>query len=197
MKQILDSFGSSSSKRKEKKKTETLFFSYCKMGPHDQSHCFKKKFYGYEKQIVNLQALLQKSTITSPSSSTSQGSALQSSTSSTQDLGQGHALQASLSSPSQVPWILDLGASHHMTSSQGVFSTLEASPIPHILMGNNTTLLVCGKGLVCIQDGTFNDVLYVPSLSTNLLSISQITCSGSGKIVEFTANLVFIQDSAT
>ena len=59
-----------------------------------------------------------------------------------------------------------------MTSSKGVFSTLEASSIPHILMGNNVALPVCGKGSDCIQDGIFNDILYVPSLSTNLLLIS-------------------------
>ena len=87
------------------------------------------------------------------------------------DLGKGYALQASFASPSQVPWILYLGASHHMTSSQGVFSTLEASPIPHILMGNNVDLPVCEKGSVRIQDGIFNDVLYVPSMSANLVSI--------------------------
>ena len=81
-----------------------------------------------------------------------------------------------------------------MTSSKGVFSTLEASSIPHILMGNNAALPVCEKGSVCIQDGIFNDVLYVPSLSTNLLSIFQITSRKSGKIVEFTADSIFIQD---
>ena len=84
-----------------------------------------------------------------------------------------------------------------MTSSKGVFSTLEASPIPHILMGNNVTLPVYEKGSVCIYDGIFNDVLNVPSLSANLLSISQITRSGSGKTVEFTTDSVFIQDHVT
>ena len=84
-----------------------------------------------------------------------------------------------------------------MTSSQGVFSTIEDSPIPHILMGNNTTLPVYKKGLVSIQDVTFNDALYVPSLSTNLLSISLIIRSGLGKIVEFSTDLVFIQDCVT
>ena len=146
---------------------------------------------------MDLQALLQQSTVTSPSSSTSHGSALQSSTSSNQDLGKGHALQASSAFPSQVPWILDSGASHHMTSSKGVFSTLEASPIPHILMENNVALPVYKKILVHIQDGIFNDVLYVPSLSANLLLISQITCSGSGKIVEFTTDSIFIRDRVT
>ena len=83
-----------------------------------------------------------------------------------------------------------------MKSSQGVFSTIEASSFLHILTGNDTTIAVCGNGSVAIQDGVFNDVLYVPYLSANLLSISQITHSGSGKIIEFTADSVFIRDSA-
>ena len=48
-----------------------------------------------------------------------------------------------------------------------------------------------------IQDGTFNDVLYIPSLSANLLSVYHISHSGSGKTVEFTLDLLFIRDSMT
>ena len=40
-------------------------------------------------------------------------------------------------------------------------------------------------------------MLYVPSLSANLLSAYQISHSGFGKTVEFTPNLVFIRDSMT
>ena len=72
-----------------------------------------------------------------------------------------------------------------MTSSQNFFSSFEASPTPHILMGNNTIMTVCGKGSVDIDDGTFHNVLCVPSLSSNLISIYQITHSGTWKIVEF------------
>ena len=82
-----------------------------------------------------------------------------------------------------------------MASSLEIFSSIEASPISHILMGNNTIMPVYEKGSIGIQDGTFNDVLYVPSLSTNLLSIYQIILNGSGQIVEFSPNSVFIWDS--
>ena len=124
--------------RRRQKKTGISTYSYCQKGPHDESHYFHKRFNGYEKQIAYLQPLLQKTIVSSPSSSTSQGSTFQSSSkssTSTPNFGQGHALRASIASPSQVPWILDLGASHHMPSSQGVLSTIEASIIPHILMG--------------------------------------------------------------
>ena len=84
-----------------------------------------------------------------------------------------------------------------MASSREIFSYFEASPIPHIITGNKTVMTVCGKGIVYIQDGTFNDVLYVPSMSTNLLSVYQISHSGSGKTVEFTLDSIFIRDSMT
>ena len=43
-------------------------------------------------------------------------------------------------------------------------------------------------------DGTFHNVLCVPSLSTNLLLVYQITHIGLGKRVEFTPNLVEIRE---
>lgn len=42
--------------------------------------------------------------------------------------------------------------------------------------------------------GTFENILYAPSLSTNLLSIYQITHYGNGKKVEFTPNLVIVKE---
>ena len=205
LKQISDSSsqqstGPPSSSKKEKQKTERPTCSYCQKGIHDESLCYQKKFDGYEKQIADLQALLQQSNLSSSSSSGSQGSSYQSSSinpTAGQDLGKGHALRASFTSPSQVPWILDSGASHHVASSREIFSSFEASPFPHIIIGNNTVMTVCGKGTVCIQDDTFDDVLYVPSLSANLLSVYQISHSGSGKTVVFTPDSFFIQDSMT
>ena len=82
-----------------------------------------------------------------------------------------------------------------MTSSQDLFSSFEASPTPHTLMGNNIVMTVCGKGSIRIDDGTFYDVLFVPSFSSNLLSTYQITHSWIGKIVEFAQDLVHIRDS--
>lgn len=61
-------------------------------------------------------------------------------------------------------------------------------------MGNNTYMNIIGKGFVNIGDGTFNDVLCVPHLSNNHLSVYQVTHSGAGKIVEFTPDSVFIGD---
>eukprot|EP00253_Pinus_taeda_P017449 PITA_17449 len=51
-----------------------------------------------------------------------------------------------------------------------------------------------GTGTVHLDNGQFNDVLCVPPLSSNLLSVYQITHSGEGKIVEFSPHDVVIKD---
>lgn len=61
-------------------------------------------------------------------------------------------------------------------------------------MDNNAYMCVCGKGSIQIDEGSFNYVLCVPSLSTNILSIYHITHSGEGKSVDFTPYFVIIQD---
>ena len=66
--------------------------------------------------------------------------------------------------------------------------------MPSILMGNHTPVEVCGRGYVDVGDGTFHDVLCVPSLSSNLLSIYQITHIGLGKRVEFAPDSVEIRE---
>ena len=58
-------------------------------------------------------------------------------------------------------------------------------------------MTVCGKGSIDIGDGIFHDVLCVPSLSSNLLFIYQITHSGTGKTIEFAQDSMHIRDSET
>ena len=106
--------------------------------------------------------------------------------------GKGKALVAVVSSP--YTWVLDLGASHHMASSKEELASLEPCTMPSILMGDDTPVEVCGRGYVDVGDGTFNDVLCVPSLSTNLLSVYQIIHTGLGKWVEFTPNSMEIHE---
>ena len=84
-----------------------------------------------------------------------------------------------------------------MASSMDMFSSIEPCTSPPILMGNNTYMKVCGKGSIPMGEGTFNDVLCVPSLTTNILSIYQITHGAQGKIVEFTPDYVYIRDMET
>ena len=74
-------------------------------------------------------------------------------------------------SSSSTEWILDSGASYHMGSSKGDFSSLKQSQVPHIFVGDDTKIEFEGKGHVEMENGEFKDVIYVPNLSSNLLSI--------------------------
>lgn len=68
-----------------------------------------------------------------------------------------------------------------MASTQSMFSSFEPCVMPPILIGNNIYMIVIGKGYIDIGDDTLTDVLCVPHLSNNLLSIYQITHGGVGK----------------
>ena len=58
-----------------------------------------------------------------------------------------------------------------MASSKEELASLEPCTMPSILMGDDTPIEVCGRGSVNVGDDTFNDVLCIPSLSTNLLLV--------------------------
>jgi hypothetical protein len=106
-----------------------------------------------------------------------------------------HALIAINSSPDA--WIIDYGASHHMAASKAVYSSLDACKGPPILMGDNSPVEVTDKGRIELTNGSFENMLHVPKLSVNLLSVYQMTNSGTGKKVVFTPNYVDIYNMQT
>ena len=73
-------------------------------------------------------------------------------------------------------------------------SSLTPSHVPHIYVGNDTQVEVQGKGNIELENGIFIDVLHVPQLSTNLVSIYQITHYGSSNKVEFLPNTVVVKN---
>jgi hypothetical protein len=106
-----------------------------------------------------------------------------------------HALIAINSSP--YVWIVDSGESHHMSASEAVYSSLDACIGPPILMGDNSSVEVTDKGRIELTNGSFENVLHVPKLSVNLLSMYQMTNSGTGNKFIFTPNFVEIYDMQT
>jgi hypothetical protein len=65
---------------------------------------------------------------------------------------------------------------------------------PKKFVGDDISLSVVRYGPIQVDNGHFTDVLCVPSLSCNLLSVYQITHSGEGKTVEFSPHQVAIKD---
>ncbi|KAG6442871.1 hypothetical protein O3G_MSEX002584 [Manduca sexta] len=93
-------------------------------------------------------------------------------------------------------WYVDSGASSHMTMHGHWLQNKKAPPVDNIRIADNKVLSVHSCGTVTIQvpnEATgipdciqVNDVLYVPDLSTNLLSVSKIISNGNQ--VEFNEN---------
>jgi hypothetical protein len=106
-----------------------------------------------------------------------------------------HALIAINSSPDA--WIIDSGASHHMDASEAVYSSLDACKVPPILMGNNSSVKVTNKGMIELTNGSFENVLHIPKLSVNLLSMYQMKNSNTRNKFIFTPNSVEIYDMQT
>jgi hypothetical protein len=64
-------------------------------------------------------------------------------------------------------------------------------------MGDNSSVEVTGKGRIELTNRSFENVLHVPKLSVNLLSMYQMTNFVSGKKFIFTPNFVDIYNMQT
>ena len=74
-------------------------------------------------------------------------------------------------------WVIDSGCTQHMTSDPRMFTSLdeEVDGQERITFGYNSKGKVKGLGKVAISnDHSISNVLYVASLSFNLLSIGQL-----------------------
>ena len=73
-------------------------------------------------------------------------------------------------------WIIDTGASHHMSSDSDNLICHKPSLRTNIYTANGSTSSITGEGSLVLTDTiTLDTVLIVPSLTYNLLSVSQIT----------------------
>jgi hypothetical protein len=163
---------------KYKNKKTNRHCNFCDKDGHDESKCFKK--------MASLEAVMKKHNININSTSYSSS--------------HGHALSTSgfsfntTSTSSSDEWLIDSRTSYHMAKDKDIFSTLNECNTKKIFVGDDRSLNVVGYGTIQVDNGHFNDVLCVPSLSCNLLSVYQITHSGESKIVEFSPHQVVIKD---
>jgi hypothetical protein len=81
-----------------------------------------------------------------------------------------------------------------MNKDKAIFCSLNVCNTKKIFFGDVRSLSVLGYVIVQVDNGHFNDVLCVPSLSCNLLSVYHVTHSGEGKTVEFPPHQVVIKD---
>ena len=79
-----------------------------------------------------------------------------------------------------------------MVASKESFSSLQYFDGPSIQMGNHIQIRSKRKDSIKIEHGKFKDVLYVPFLAANMLSVYQMTHTGSPKRAIFGPNSVEI-----
>jgi hypothetical protein len=84
-------------------------------------------------------------------------------------------------------WYIDSGCSNHMTPNLEAFISLDKSVTSKVKMGDGTICSAHGKGNVKLNScGTdiICNVLYVPNLGTNLLSVGQFVEEGYSLVFE-------------
>jgi len=84
----------------------------------------------------------------------------------------------SLSRTLSSKWIVDSGCTNHLCFEKEKFKNFHKYQKDAIVIGDNSTLEVQGIGSVRIHGKVLNDVLYVPKLQMNLLSVIQVARKG-------------------
>lgn len=80
-------------------------------------------------------------------------------------------------------WYLDSGASSHMTPNEKIMLNKKEAQIDEIVAANNARMVVksAGNAVMCFQGNEIeiNDIIHVPDLTVNLLSIFKMVCKGN------------------
>ncbi|KAE8729685.1 hypothetical protein F3Y22_tig00003435pilonHSYRG00123 [Hibiscus syriacus] len=91
-------------------------------------------------------------------------------------------------SESNESWLIDSGCTNHMTHDKELFRYLKPTNITKVRIGNGDYISVKGNGTIAIASyaGTklIQDVLFVPEIDQNLLSVGQLIEKGFKVIFE-------------
>ncbi|KAH1039527.1 hypothetical protein J1N35_041270 [Gossypium stocksii] len=94
-------------------------------------------------------------------------------------------------------WQIDSGCTHHMASDKSMFKELDTTFVSKVRIGNGELLEAKGKGKAMIGiksgDKTIFEVLYVPDIDQNLLSVGQLLEKGYS--LSFEARTCVIRDA--
>ena len=85
-------------------------------------------------------------------------------------------------------WLIDSDCTNHMTYDRELFRKLDKTVIYKVRIGNETHIAVKGKGTIAIEGNTglklIYDVLCVPEINQNLLSVTQLLEKGHKVLFE-------------
>ncbi|WVY97139.1 hypothetical protein V8G54_029290 [Vigna mungo] len=152
------------------------------------------------QQYQALLALIQQPSHTASTSSSAHVNHIGLISSSTHTLhpsGSISSIVCTTQTPHTTPWILDSGATDHVSNSLQFFTSYHTiAPIP-INLPNGHRVIATHAGTVHLTSTFFLvDVLYVPSFTFNLISLSKLVLNTPYQIL-FSANSCLIQDTNT
>ena len=94
---------------------------------------------------------------------------------------------------SHFEWVLDFGASHHMSPDSSSFTSMSPlSSIP-IMTADGTPMALAGVGSVVTPHLSLPNVYLIPQLKLNLASVGQI-CDSGDYLVMFSYFFFCVQD---
>ncbi|RVW76715.1 hypothetical protein CK203_047594 [Vitis vinifera] len=166
--------------------------TYCNKLGHTRDRCYQ--LHGRPPRTAHM-AQSSDSPLPQPPSS----SASQTSQASIASIAQPGNASACLTHTSSLgPWILDSGASDHLSGNKDLFSSITTtSDLPTVTLANGSQTVAKGIGLALpLPSLPLTSVLYTPECPFNLISISKITRTINCSIT-FSDKFVTLQDRST
>ena len=183
--------------------------TYCNKLGHTRDRCYQ--LHGRPPRTAHVAQSSDPQPSQPPSSSTAQGILLTESeyddylryqaakTASVASVVQTGNASACLTHTSSLgPWILDSGASDHISGNKDIFSSITTtSALPTVTLANGSHTVAKGIGLAQpLPSLPLTSVLYTPECPFNLISISKITRTLNCSIT-FSDKFVTLQDRST
>ena len=182
------------------------YCTYCNKLGHTRDWCYQ--LYGLPPRTTHVAQSSDPQPPQLPSSSTSQGISftdseyddyLRNQATKSASVAQTSNVSACLTHTSSLgPWILDSGASDHISGNKDLFSSITTTfALPTVTLANGSQTMAKGIGLAhplpCLP---LTFVLYTPECSFNLIFINKITRSLNCSITFFN-KFVTLQDRST
>ncbi|KAH9677218.1 retrovirus-related pol polyprotein from transposon RE2 [Citrus sinensis] len=112
------------------------------------------------------------------------------------------AYLANMDAPADTNWYLDSGATHHLTNDMSNMNMAEPfTGTFKLVIGNGVGLFITHTGSAVLRmkssinhvDLKLNNILLVPKITKNLISVSKLT-RDNNVVVEFTNDFCFVKD---
>ncbi|XP_074305911.1 uncharacterized protein LOC141641136 [Silene latifolia] len=184
-------------REKEKAERRKLYCSHCEVYGHDINCCFIKSqnfpdWWGSRPRT--LAELRRNRKSGSTSTSTGSGSGVSSGSGGTVHANALQNIPSDRLSGTCVSWIIDTGASNHVTGDLSLFTDSMVIPPRAVGLPNGKRIMASQMGTVKINGSiTLRRVLFVPHLTCHLISVSQLTADYD-YMLQFTKDRCLIQD---